>query len=370
MSYSSFSYLLHIYEIRGKEILQMRSMIYYPGFELENVSWLKFALLYFEELRPIIPYMCADRREYLSENAIKIMDNTNLIRPYNPGFEDGYLASVIACDEFERYLRHPERYSFSMSGRDREKMLDIWREAQNQTCQLYYGKFSDVFYDYCIDNRLAAPFDRGIRISQDLAFVYMSLLADKIAKKHGYEMFTEITKYDNLLIRNDQQMVEKMNYHLKMAKEQIEFQIPVKIAEIPLQVIMDLRNDHNFEICRRAYVEEIESFLKAKETNLNWSMERQLEIKRDMFRILSLFFGATASIYLTCSSVASLTKGEIEPTLALAAAYSDFSALKDVYNAPKYFEELKEKVQAKRYLGKVNGAIKKNGKFRKCIKRV
>ena len=36
---------------------KMKSMVYYPGFEVQNEKWLKFALLYFEELRPIIPDM-------------------------------------------------------------------------------------------------------------------------------------------------------------------------------------------------------------------------------------------------------------------------------------------------------------------------
>lgn len=76
----------------------MKSMIYYPGFEAKSESWLKFALLYFEELRPIIPYMNAERSQYLSWSVIYTIDNTDLIVPYNPTFEDGKKVSIRACE--------------------------------------------------------------------------------------------------------------------------------------------------------------------------------------------------------------------------------------------------------------------------------
>ena len=33
----------------------MKELIYYPSFEVRNREWLKFALLYIENLNPIIP---------------------------------------------------------------------------------------------------------------------------------------------------------------------------------------------------------------------------------------------------------------------------------------------------------------------------
>lgn len=34
----------------------MKKVIYYPGFKAEDINWLKFALLYIDVLKPIIPY--------------------------------------------------------------------------------------------------------------------------------------------------------------------------------------------------------------------------------------------------------------------------------------------------------------------------
>lgn len=73
----------------------MKSIIYYPGFEVQNEKWLKFALLYFEELRPIIPDMLISENRYLSQTAIKIMQDTNLIRPYCQGFVTENIGSQV-----------------------------------------------------------------------------------------------------------------------------------------------------------------------------------------------------------------------------------------------------------------------------------
>ena len=57
-------------------------MSYYPGFEAQDINWLKFALLYLDELRPIVPMIPYNRETYLSTHTIQIIEETNLIRPY------------------------------------------------------------------------------------------------------------------------------------------------------------------------------------------------------------------------------------------------------------------------------------------------
>lgn len=331
----------------------MESMLYYPGFEVENIKWLKFALLYFEELRPIIPYINAPKHFYLSENAIRIMDETSLIRPYRPGYNEGRCASIIACEEFDRYLQNPQRYSWFFTKTHNLNMVDKWTNPQYQTCNLYNGKFSTEFYEYCIENGIATPFSEGIRISKDLAFIYMSFLADVISKDLEYEMFTDISKYNALLLKNDQKLMNSQKFHFKIAKTQIEFSVPVDINRIPLEDIIHLRSNRNFDNCRRAYVEEIQKYLKIRENNPNATFDDRLKIRKELLRILELSFGAVTSLYLTSTSIASLMNGDVSPALALATAYTDIIELKNVHIAPKYLNGLKTKVQAKRYLGQI-----------------
>ena len=65
-----------------------------------------------------------------------------------------------------------------------------------------------MFFDFCLENGLATPFDYGILISNDLAFAYMSFLADVIAKRQELEMFTDVSKYNALLEKMIESLVD------------------------------------------------------------------------------------------------------------------------------------------------------------------
>lgn len=49
------------------------SELYYPGFEITNLNWLKYALLYKEDLYTIIPEYVENRTMSLMYNYIYIM---------------------------------------------------------------------------------------------------------------------------------------------------------------------------------------------------------------------------------------------------------------------------------------------------------
>ena len=331
----------------------MKSMIYYPGFEVRNINWLKFALLYFDELRPIIPDIPAPEHFYLSKNAIRVMGETDFIRPYRPDYKEACNASAIACEEFDRYLQNPKRYSYFFTKTHNINMMDIWRNPFHQICKLYDGKFSSVFHDYCIENGIAVPFSGGIIISKDLAFVYMSFLADVISKKMEYEMFTDHREYDDLLLKNDQNLMDAQDCRYKIVREEIEFSVPTNINKIPLEDIIRLRNDRNFDNYRRAYVKEMQKYLKARESDPEAVFDDQLKIRKDLQKILGSLFGPVISFYLTSTSILSLINGDVSPAFALATAYFDIKEFADIRNVPKYLEELKTKTQAKRYLGQL-----------------
>ena len=53
----------------------MHKLLYYPNFEIQDQNFLKFALLYIDEIKPIIP-VCA--RETLSDSMHNILKNTDL----------------------------------------------------------------------------------------------------------------------------------------------------------------------------------------------------------------------------------------------------------------------------------------------------
>lgn len=65
----------------------MKEMIYYPGFEIMDENWLKFALLYFDVLHPIMPDSLDQKEMCLSKKFQIVMDETDLIDRYSPSYE-------------------------------------------------------------------------------------------------------------------------------------------------------------------------------------------------------------------------------------------------------------------------------------------
>ena len=64
----------------------MKDLIFYPGFEFSDTTWVKFALLYINKLNPIIP---TTGESYLSDSFKQILDETDLIHFHRPTFDEG-----------------------------------------------------------------------------------------------------------------------------------------------------------------------------------------------------------------------------------------------------------------------------------------
>lgn len=164
----------------------MHKLLYYPNFEIQEQNFLKFALLYIDEIRPIIPE-CA--KETLSDSMQNILRNTDLINPYAPNYESGYVASVAAIKYLEE-KNIAERY-----GVFRQRNTDLRR---NYT--LYADKYTYEFENYCLENGFAERCNEGILLNEDVAYAYMSILAEIISKETETDMITDNIKYaDNTL---------------------------------------------------------------------------------------------------------------------------------------------------------------------------
>lgn len=336
----------------------MRSMIYFPGFELKDKAWLRIALLYFEELRPIIPDEYYARRHYLSDDAIKILDSTDLFRSYSPGYDEGQYASIAAVEEFDRYLANPHIYSYPFFQRTSINPLDKWTNPQFQTTELFSEKYSYDFERYCIENRIATQSANGIHISKELAFVYMSFLADTIAKIGDYDTFTESAKYDLILRKNDILLSDIKRFDFRIIKEQIEFYIPENISNIPLDNIIKLRNNRDFQQLRREYVQQFETFLRLKHDYPELSFDRVVSSKEDLLRLMWHSFGALVCIALSFHDYNKLKEGIFDPATGLVNLYTALGAVKSIPNLRKVIRNLQSKQRAKRYASHLSNLYK------------
>jgi hypothetical protein len=138
----------------------MEQLIYYPGFEIQNEEWLKFALLYFNQLNPIIP---PSRESYLSPEFHRLKDETNLFGIHRPDHDEGYKAALESIDKVEMILRHPERF-FSIL----QSFPGEWKQPGLQKSTIFREKYADIWESFCLENRLAQESSEGLAMHRDL----------------------------------------------------------------------------------------------------------------------------------------------------------------------------------------------------------
>lgn len=338
-------------------------MLYYPGFEAQDINWLKFALLYLDEIRPIIPMIPYDRETYLSSHTIQIIEETNLIRPYQPDYDEGAWASQKAIEEFDQYLQNPRiyggRFGYPYRSTSNYTISEEWRNPLRQNYILYNGKFSHDFYEYCLSEGIASECNVGIRIHEDFAYLYMSFLAERISILQEMDSITDSSKYNNLLLNRNKKIAKRNHIELQYAQSNIEINLPKNITQIPLNTIIELRSSNDFNQLRYAYVREIKNLIVAKENNTpGYSLTDLLSYKSDFIKICENSFEMLGSIILTTYGINQLLNGNLDSASFLnvaAGAYIDSRTIPNfINNLPHSITNIHEKHLTRKYLAQIN----------------
>lgn len=236
----------------------MHQLIYYPTFEVRHVSWLKFALLYLDQLLPIFP---RDADPGISETFRCITNETDLISPHRPNNHECESATFDAIEVVERILRNPKRYSSVF--RD-SAFVDRWRDPNSRRFVLFRGKFVDPWEEFCMENGLASQSCDGIAISGDLANVYMSILAHVVSESVGIPPITDYREMDQIAVVA--RRAPRMSLHrARLAQGIVRLSIPYDISEISISKIIELRNKPGFKDRLHAFHAELDSYLSSIE---------------------------------------------------------------------------------------------------------
>ncbi len=225
----------------------MDKLIYFPGFEPENEDWLKFALLYLDCVRPIVPES-ADTQ--LTDTFREVERFTNLVDLLRPTMDEGYNATADAINQVERILRHPKAFEHVFGVPD----IDVaWREREHQTTELWGEKFSYSWRCFCSENKLGRESDHGIVIPNSLAEVYMTILANCIADVRGMSPVSDdqnITDF-SFFVRRSQQ--ESADDEVSVLETSLPIVLPENLSDISINSVMQLRNSESFDKKRRAF---------------------------------------------------------------------------------------------------------------------
>ncbi len=338
-------------------------MLYYPGFEVKDINWLKFALLYLDDLRPIIPMIPYARENYLDSLTLRIMDSTDLIREYCPDYKEGNIASLKAMEYFDNYLKNPKIFAgqFKFSYRRADFLIDKWKNESQQNYVLYNGKFSNDFYYYCIDEGIAHRCDEGIKINEDLAFVYMSFLAEVISEANQMEAITDISKYNSIILNNNTLLSKAAGKELKYAVNNIELNLPNDIRKISINKFIDLRSSREFRQLRTAYTNEIKNLIEAKEQkNDGYSLEDLLSYQKEFVRFCQQSFNMLGSISLTAFGIHQIANDNLTPMALLSTTigvHRDLNAVVKAKEIAETFKDIHNKHLARKYVATLRKTI-------------
>ena len=242
----------------------MNSVLYYPGFEIKDENWLKFALLYVRRLRPIIP-TSGDRT--LSDLTQYINEETDLFDFYRPSFEDSFRASDVAFDVMERIINNPQRYFRIFNT---IKSIDYFKDKATHRFLLYNEKATYDFNRYCLRNGLATEARNGILLNPHLGNLYMTILANTIAEANNIQCITDVPTMDtyNIITRQSSTRSIKKNYYdayeqkeYRIVKSIIESYLPENLSGIDLNTLIDFRNTSGFGEKLESFHREVDNYL-------------------------------------------------------------------------------------------------------------
>lgn len=219
----------------------MQNLVYFPSFEPPNLTWLKFALLYIENFNPIVPNGAT---EYLSTDYQKVINETDLITPFNPQYYQGDRASIKAVEFLEKVLTQPYRYSSLFSSVNLQRTIT---NNSSHTFEILNEKFTSTWSDYCLHNGYGFSTDRGIQVSDTVAFIFMTFLAEEIAYDEGKSIITDNQEFDQFL--SFRQAIPRTTIRKNtLAQGVLNLSLPRDISHISLDNLIVFRNRNRARI--------------------------------------------------------------------------------------------------------------------------
>ena len=322
----------------------MHRLLYYPNFEIQDQNFLKFALLYIDEIRPIIPIRA---RESLGDSMRNILQNTELINPYSPSYANGYWASVAAI----KYLEERKVVNQYGEGLRRNNCVPY-------SYRLYADKYTYEFENYCLENGLGERCNEGILLYEDVAYAYMSILAEIISKETETDMITDDVRYSDPSLRHPNNIDRKKMDRLGTIQREIQFYVPIDMYRIPLDKFIKLRSDYRFETARRNFVAELNKVLDSYDKNVaEVDLDSVMECKQEIYGLIKELFISCAVVFIGVNSFRNVRiadKGTLDFWENIGNAVINWNTLKQhCREAREYVKGIERKKQARRYLAKL-----------------
>ncbi|MBN2313439.1 MAG: hypothetical protein JXM79_05880 [Sedimentisphaerales bacterium] len=239
----------------------MEKLLYYPGFEIANQNWLKFALLYVDQLRPIHP---PDVRKYLKKSFRELMDSTDLIIPYHPDYDVAYRATLDTIQQCEYIVNHSHLFENIFKTTN---IRELWQHPYSHMYTIFRDKYTSELENFVVTERFGTRVKEGIAVSMHFKNIFMSLLAQAISLEEEIPPITDKPKLDEFSIKclRSPRPTDK---GFQVAKGIINLTLPANIDSIPIKNIINIRNKDGFKDRLHAFHSEIMSYIQSVEEGI------------------------------------------------------------------------------------------------------
>lgn len=158
--------------------------LYYPSINIREDNWLKYSLLFKENLYTINPVMYSNyNHDYINSRI-----DSEFIKSYNPErymtlSDDVYYTfeqQVINCFSLI-HLRRDDFQLFRNSAFNQNRTLDDSLRNVTKNSTLFRGKFTEEIKRMVIEYGYGELTNGNLKVSNRFAIIYMGLLAEKIS---------------------------------------------------------------------------------------------------------------------------------------------------------------------------------------------
>ncbi|WP_139477074.1 hypothetical protein [Aeromonas veronii] len=215
----------------------MKTYIYYPGMEVRDELWLKFALLYLERLAFVFT---VSEKSGLTALLDTLQQQTDLLaeRP-----DAAFFAAITPQLESQiSGLVAPDFFRHKVFGN--KELIGRWRQEANHDCFCPEQAGLERLHGFCLTHGFATRDEGGIRMARRFANLISMRLAREWALANDGALITDHDYLDRLL-----HLLES-RYHNRGGQDcfhlEIPLQVPTHLADIPFAELIALRGRSGF----------------------------------------------------------------------------------------------------------------------------
>ena len=230
----------------------MKTHIYYPGMEVRDELWLKFALIYLERLAFVFT---VSEKSGLTALLDTLRQQSDLLaEPPEPAF---FAAITPQIESQITGLVAPDFVRHKVFGN--KELITRWRSIPNHDCFCPAQAGLERLHGFCLTQGFATQDEGGIRMARRFANLLSMRLAREWALANEGALITDHDYLDRLL------HLLKSRYHNRGGQDcfhlEIPLQVPTHLADISFAELIALRGRSGFRQQLAAFHQALDALL-------------------------------------------------------------------------------------------------------------